>query len=327
MTVSKRKDEWVARWFLPKTEEEQEQEREQISKSYASDSDMEIPAPEGLSYLPYQRAGIEYGMNRDAVLIGDQPGLGKTIQSIGIVNCMKKPRNVLVIVPATLRLNWQRELKKWLVHDLSIGIVSSGSKDAWVTDNVVIINFENVVRHKSRIDRRKWDVVIVDEAHRLKNPKAKRTRAILGGERGDNPITATKRILLTGTPICNRPIELYPLVSYLSPKHFGNFWGFARAYCDARQTSIPVAALPPFKLHNNAELLTQPAFSHRCINKWGHSNVKRERWETLFDWIAFSWHCFTFPSDAHSGLETNSACGRGEGARSVLSCDFETTCS
>lgn len=238
VSVTKRKDEWVARWYLPATEEEIADEQEQIELSYASESDEDFPAPEGLSYLPYQKAGIKYGMTRDAVLIADQPGLGKTIQSIGIVNSMRRPKNVLVVVPATLRLNWQREIKKWLVHDLSIGIVSSGSASSWVTDNVVIINFENVVAHKKRIDRRKWDVVIVDEAHRLKNQKAKRTIAILGGERGANPIRATKRILLTGTPICNRPIELYPLVSYLSPKHFGNFWRFARAYCDAKQTSF-----------------------------------------------------------------------------------------
>jgi len=239
VSVRKVKDEWIAEWLLPADEKTQAEQHSQLQASYAKDSDADIPCPDGLAYLPYQKAGIAYAMAREATLIGDQPGLGKTIQGIGVVNAMKSPKNVLVIVPATLRLNWKREAKKWLVHDLSIGVISSGKSSDWKTDNVVIINYENVVAHKPRIMKRKWDVVIIDEAHRLKNPKAKRTQAILGSKDSSiKPIKATKRILLTGTPICNRPIELHPIAAYLEPKQFGNFWRFARTYCDAHQTSF-----------------------------------------------------------------------------------------
>ena len=81
--------------------------------SRATDSDVEIPAPEGLEYLPYQKAGIRYAMTRKATIIGDEMGLGKTIQAIGVINADDSIRKVLVICPASLRLNWKRELEKW----------------------------------------------------------------------------------------------------------------------------------------------------------------------------------------------------------------------
>ena len=237
VSVRKVKDEWVCEWWLPADEDTQKDQHEQLAASYAKDSDAEIPCPEGLSYLPYQRAGISYAMSREATLIGDDMGLGKTVQGLGVVNATPAAKNVLIITPASLRLNWQREARKWLVKDLSVGVISSGKASDWVTDNVVIINFENVQKHIKRIHARKWDVLIIDEAHRLKNPKAKRTQAIFGNkDSGVKPIKAGRRVLLTGTPINNRPVELQPLLAYLDNKNFGNFWRFARTFCDAKQT-------------------------------------------------------------------------------------------
>ena len=237
VSVRKVKDEWVCEWWLPADEETQKDQHDQLVASYAKDSNADIPCPEGLSYLPYQRAGISYAMAREATLIGDDMGLGKTVQGIGVVNATPAAKNVLIIGPASLRLNWQREARKWLVKKLSVGVVQSGKASDWVTDNVVIINFENVGKHIKRIHARKWDVLIIDEAHRLKNPKAKRTQVIFGNkDAGVKPIKAGRRVLLTGTPINNRPVELQPLLAYLDPKNFGNFWRFARTYCDAKQT-------------------------------------------------------------------------------------------
>ena len=95
-----------------------------IEASQAVSSDMDIPVPAGLSYLPYQVAGIAYAANRPATLIGDEMGLGKTIQAIGVINATN-PSTVLVVCPASLKINWANEMEKWLVAERSIAIVNA----------------------------------------------------------------------------------------------------------------------------------------------------------------------------------------------------------
>jgi SWI/SNF-related matrix-associated actin-dependent regulator of chromatin subfamily A-like protein 1 len=109
----------------------------------------------------------------------------------------------------------------------------------------VIINYDILRKHEATIKETEWCVLISDEAHYLKNPKAQRTKVVFG-ERAterekkngaaDVPgIIARKRILLSGTPIANKPVELYPLISYLDPITWGNFFKFAIRYCSAHQ--------------------------------------------------------------------------------------------
>lgn len=209
-----------------------------VIASAATDADIDIPAPEGLSYLPYQRAGIAYALSRKGVLIADEMGLGKTIQAIGIANADASVRRVLVICPASLKLNWRSEFKKWSVRGLSVGIATSkGLPDT----EVVILNFEIVSKLRPAIDSIAWDLLIVDEAHYLKNPKAQRTVAVFGGSKARvQPIRAGRRVFLTGTPIVNRPCEIWPLVKSLDPEGLGamGWFGFARRYCDGYDTAF-----------------------------------------------------------------------------------------
>ena len=155
--------------------------QEAIEASKATDSDRPIPAPEGLAYLPYQRGGIAYAMERQGVLIADEMGLGKTIQAIGVINADPTIRKVLVICPASLKLNWRKEMWKWLCRKFRIGIAEGKSfpSDA----DIVIINYDIVHQHREVIDAIDWDLLISDECHYLKNPKANRTLAVLGGKK------------------------------------------------------------------------------------------------------------------------------------------------
>lgn len=208
-----------------------------IAASRASDSDAEIPCPEGLSYLPYQRAGIAFAMARPNVLFGDQMGLGKTIQAIGVINADQTIKRVLVICPASLRLNWQRELAKWLTREMSI-VIANGPSCPTDGFDVVICNYDIADKHKSALQGIEWDLLICDEAHYMKSPDAKRTRAILGSEgtrkrEAEPSIRARRKLFLTGTPIPNRPIEGWPIFSALGA--FSNFFGFAKRYCNAQQ--------------------------------------------------------------------------------------------
>ena len=196
----------------------------QMAASRAEEAAIDVPAPPGLTYLPYQLAGIAYALKRRDTLIADEMGLGKTIQALGIVNVLR-PARALVVCPASLRLNWRTEARRWLVGAVRAvivtdtwwdGITSSGLLDT--ADSImVILSYEGVLKHKRMIDATRWGLAIFDEAHYLKNGAAKRTKAIFGFQRENHPdhrrpIGAERRVFLTGTPIVNRPYELWPLV-------------------------------------------------------------------------------------------------------------------
>jgi SWI/SNF-related matrix-associated actin-dependent regulator 1 of chromatin subfamily A len=218
---------------IKSTEEEREEERKKLllkELSKATNSDIDIPKPESFDYLPYQKAGIEFSKDRNA-LIADQPGLGKTIQAVGVININPHINKVLVICPASLRINWKREMEKWLVRNFSIGVVD---KNFYPEDSdIVIINYDVVDRHKDNLSKLDWDLLVIDEAHYLKNPSAKRTKAIFGYKKAPG-ISAKQKLFLTGTPILNKPIELFSLLNSLDPKEWSSRWKYAHRYCDAK---------------------------------------------------------------------------------------------
>ena len=196
-----------------------------IAESSAVDSDLEIPVPDGLSYLPFQRAGIAYALKRKNCLIGDEMGLGKTISAIGFLNAVK-PETVLVVVPASLKINWKLEMEKWLVESRTIDIVNGGGDTISDNPDEVIINYDVLTKHKKALLSRTWGVLILDEVHKIKNPKAQRTIACVS-------LKADRKLALTGTPITNRPIELQPIAGFLDSDSFGNFFAFAKRYAGA----------------------------------------------------------------------------------------------
>lgn len=211
-----------------------------IEASRAATSDAVLPCPEGLSYLPYQRAGIATAVSRPNVLFGDEMGLGKTIQAIGLINADETLKRILIVCPSSLRLNWRNELKRWLVRPMEIQVADgSACKPEW--GNVLIINYDIADRHKEALRTVAWDLLIADEAHYMKNPDAKRTQAILGRDKkGEDPvpgIAARRKVFLTGTPIPNRPIEGWPLFSALGAWQPNEFFRYAKRYCSAHQGS------------------------------------------------------------------------------------------
>lgn len=244
-----------------------------LEMSRAKDADLDIPCPEGLSYLPFQRAGIAYALGRPNTLIGDDMGLGKTIQALGVINATPEIETILVIAPAVAKINWKREAEKWLVDsDLasSIGIVDGthvpdtrikvvnwdilGEREATEEELALEQKLEDIKgkfgRKHSAVDackkelkkarsKRKsrprpelagvFDLVIADECHFAKNPKANRTKAFKAICK-----KAGRIIAMTGTPIVNRPIELYPILTILDKKRWApKFWEYAKRYCAA----------------------------------------------------------------------------------------------
>ena len=213
-------------------------EKEKTKKlSRAVNARIKVPAPEGLDYFPYQKAAIKFAKTRPSTLIGDEMGTGKTVTTAGIINYDSKIKKVLVICPASLRINWKRELDKWLVKNYKVGVVNRSEYPNG--SDIIVINYDVVPKHHETLSSIEWDLLVIDEAHYLKNRNAKRTKYILGHEKsGISGIKSKKKVFLTGTPILNRPIEMFPILNALDSETWSSQWKFAKRYCDAKHNGF-----------------------------------------------------------------------------------------
>lgn len=198
-----------------------------IAESKAIDSVIDIPKPSDMEYMPYQKAGIEFLIKNQNILLADEMGLGKTIQVIGMLNYLK-PKKVLIIMPLSVKRNWLNELNKWLVYKPTIEMING--KIPIFDADITLIHYDALKKYSDVLSDIKYDVIVVDEAHYIKNGKALRTKAIL-------QFNANKKILLTGTPIVNRPNELFTLLKFLNNPIIYNSYGhlsykgFIYRYC------------------------------------------------------------------------------------------------
>ncbi|URK88581.1 SNF2-related protein [Rhizobium sp. RCAM05350] len=176
-----------------------------VAASRATSASIDVPAPAGLEYLPYQRAGIAFLRERLAgnggALLADEMGLGKTIQVIGLINTLLTEAGcqrvrALIVAPKIALLNWKAELEKWLIKPHSIAIWSTKSQPE---ADIVITNYDIVTKLRPLLadPAKPWDVLTCDESHALKDQKAQRTKAVLGSK-SEPPIPAHRRIFVTG---------------------------------------------------------------------------------------------------------------------------------
>lgn len=171
------------------------------------------PRPPGLVPMPFQEAGVEYLLPRRNGLLGDQPGLGKTIQSILLSNAMESKYN-LVICPASLRLNWEREIWKWsTTEDVSTYPILKASDGVSFVSNYVIISY-NLVSNQgifSAVMDKMWDHLILDEGHYLKDPKGNQRTHLICSPTGVQS-KCGRITMASGTILPNQPIECYNAV-------------------------------------------------------------------------------------------------------------------
>lgn len=210
------------------------------------------PAPRGRKYMPHQKVALEYILSSPEknVLVADDMGLGKTVEAAMLINYMSSDfmyigDPFLVICPAYLKLNWKAELDKWLVRDLDIQVVMPNTKE--ITGKVVIINYEVLVKFRKELHSKHYEALIIDEGHYLQNPKAQRTIMVYGGtykyetwesikKERIKPLSSSATLVLTGTPMMNNPINLWPHLKRLDGKNWNNFYEFASKYCGAKKT-------------------------------------------------------------------------------------------
>lgn len=195
--------------------------RETVEKSWRSEAagGTEILVPEDQTLWPFQRCGVHYAMEREHALIGDQPGLGKTAQAIAISN-QARAKSVLVICPASIRIQWRKMIRAWSTMEghFLIYPVMGGKSGVHPTAPWTIISYDlaRTPRFQRVLMQRRYDHLILDEAHYLKNPEALRTQAILSDL--DGIMSVCDRVTaLSGTPLPNRPNECFTLANALDP--------------------------------------------------------------------------------------------------------------
>lgn len=222
--------EWQACFWRMPPREEQVRIETSLATSGAIDApaDLVIPCPEGCAYLPYQRGGIAYALGRPGTLIADDMGLGKTIQAIGFINCRTDIKKVIVVCPASVKINWYRELQKWLTRPMSIRIAEP---QYWPTSaDIIIVNYDIISRFVGEIAASQIDLTIADEAHLIKNPKTQRGASVLAiGKQ------SKYRLALTGTPMENNEQEVFCMAAFCDPKEYDNAFMFKRKFSGTQQ--------------------------------------------------------------------------------------------
>ena len=208
---------------------------------------------------PYQQDGIRFGLEHKRIIIGDEPGLGKTLQSIGIVDTANA-YPCLVICPSSLKINWQREFGKFT--DKSALVLDNAVRTTWSylltmgMHQVAVVNYESLRKYfvwdiKGGKHFRLKDVVfcpqirmfksiIIDESHRVKDPSAQQTIFTKGISVGKEWI-----ILLSGTPVVNRPEDLIAQLSIMNRlSEFGGRAQFMADYCTDPRDKMAEPAVP-----------------------------------------------------------------------------------
>jgi SNF2 family DNA or RNA helicase len=172
----------------------------------------------------YQTRGALFLACRGRSILGDDMGLGKTVQTLAAIELLAKERGVervLVVAPASVKYQWEGEIKKFTSRDVQIIDGSPDDRrDQYAEPTFYrLVNYEQVVRDREAINEWKPDVVVLDEAQRIKNWEAKTSREV-------KKLRSRYAIVLTGTPLENKLEELYSIVQFVDERRFGPAFQF-----------------------------------------------------------------------------------------------------
>lgn len=194
----------------------------------------------GWRVFPHQEEGIKFLLSKNNRILGDDMGLGKTIMST-IASIESKAEKILVVCPANAKINWFREINAYIPEE-DISVIKSGH---WNPKKYTIINYDILKNFQTIIDGRRvyregevktflsdegFDLIILDEAHMVKNPSSQRAKII-------NQISKNikRRWLLTGTPLANRPMDFYNLLKICESPVTTSWKQYAFRYCDGKK--------------------------------------------------------------------------------------------
>ena len=185
--------------------------------------------------LEHQKEAIQKLVENKKFILADDMGLGKTTSTI-IASLETGAKKVLIICPATLKINWKREIENYSDKAIYIAEGKNFNTDAdfVITNYDIIKNFHDPKnKEESQILAANFDLVIIDEAHYIKNATAQRTKLI-----NDIVKTIDRLWLLTGTPMTSRPMDYFNLLSLVDSPVSKNWMAYAIRYCAGYQFKV-----------------------------------------------------------------------------------------
>jgi hypothetical protein len=227
----------------------------------------QLDLPEGLKLYRFQAESVRFlESRRGRAVIAHEMGLGKTVISLSWLRIHPEARPAICVVPASLKINWQREARKWLANNELIQVVSGrpngNGQKLW--GSVIVINYDILKDWVKAIKVLNPQAVVFDESHFLKNPKAQRTQA--GKELTKN---IPHVIAMSGTPIINRPSEFYNAINLVNPTVFPSWYKYASRYCAPKFNGFATEYTGASHTEELHQILTNPdtGIMHRYLKK------------------------------------------------------------
>jgi len=200
-----------------------------------------------VQFYEHQIVGIRQMMQMRNFLCADDMGLGKSLQSLVVAAgdiCRGWADKILIVCPITLKSNWSDEFDKFTGIPHMIFGQTQDTKNpermrplppakreqqlnefaAMTGPRALIANYEQIEKHLTTLNRIGFHIVVFDEAHYLKNPQAKRTKA-------SHKLRANRYFMLTGTPMLNNVHELWGILHVIDPVGYPKYWTFKNRYC------------------------------------------------------------------------------------------------
>lgn len=209
-----------------RAEHDEAQLRIRASRATQAEPLTEVAPVLGGVLEPFQWAGVRYVLEARRAFLADEQGLGKTVEALAALEA-DGAFPAIVVCPASLKLNWERETRRWLPHR-SVA-VAEGRGGVVPRAEITIVNYEIVAARLQSLALRRPRALVVDESHYCKNPQAKRTQAVrrlAEAVAGDG-----LRLALTGTPVLNHAEELVAQLRVLGRiEDFGSGARFARQF-------------------------------------------------------------------------------------------------
>ncbi len=178
----------------------------------------------GVPLYDYQMRGVLFLACRGRSILGDDMGLGKTVQTLAAVELLARERNLqkaLVIAPASVKYQWETEIRKFTTRPVQVIEGKAETREEQYAEPTFyrLVNYEQVIRDRDAINAWKPDVVILDEAQRIKNWESRTSREV-------KKLKSRYAMVLTGTPLENKLEELYSIVAFVDERRFGPAYEF-----------------------------------------------------------------------------------------------------
>lgn len=200
-----------------------------VALSSATDASLEV-AGLGGELKPFQRAGVTYLLAQRRAFLADEQGLGKTIEALATLEA-DGAYPAVVVCPASLKLNWMRELERWLPHRITQALTGMGGAPGTPIPaaDITVVNYDILAARAPALAAMAPRALVLDESHYCKNAAAKRTQAV--GRLASSVPSDGLVLALTGTPVMNRPPELISQLRILGRlTDFGSGAQFGRRF-------------------------------------------------------------------------------------------------